>query len=32
MQMVVLETYESMLEQTSTKEANDLINRIKAKK
>ena len=31
MQMVVLETYESMLEQTSTKEANDLINRIKAK-
>ena len=32
MQMVVLETYESMLEQTSTKEANELINRIKAKK
>lgn len=32
MQMVVLETYESFLEKTSTKEANDLINRIKAKK
>ena len=32
MQMVVLESYEGMLEETSTKEANDLINRIKAKK
>ena len=32
MQLVVLESYEGMLEETSTKEANDLINRIKAKK
>ena len=32
MQMVVLESYEGMIEETSTKEANDLINRIKAKK
>ena len=32
MQLVVLESYEGILEETSTKEANDLINRIKAKK